>query len=139
MPAEALAGVAPTVGVPKPNAIVSIHADGGPANGRGFAILEPVPSGTNDAVVPASLRYARLLRREFLKTGMPTSTYDGEDGFKERTDLGGLNLTTVPQLLIECGNMRNATDAALLTSASFQKSAARAIMRAMRDFLKTRR
>ena len=118
---------------------IDIHADGGPASGRGFAILEPVRSGTNNAVVPASLRYAKLLRSEFLKTGMPTSTYDGVDGFKPRTDLGGLNLTTVPQLLIECGNMRNATDAALLTSARFQQSAAEAIMRAMGDFLASRR
>jgi N-acetylmuramoyl-L-alanine amidase len=114
---------------------IDLHADGGPADGRGFAILEPVPSGTNDAVVAASLRYAELLRREFLETGMPTSTYDGEDGFKERADLGGLNLTTVPQLLLESGNMRNATDAALLTSPEFQGAAARAIMRAMGAFL----
>lgn len=118
---------------------IDIHADGGPSSGRGFAILEPVPSGTNDAVVGASLRYAKLLRREFLETGMPVSTYDGENGLKPRTDLGGLNLTTVPQLLIECGNMRNATDAALLTSSAFQRSAARAIMRAMGDFLRSER
>lgn len=117
---------------------IDIHADGGPATGRGFAILEPVPSGINDAVVPASLRYARILRTEFLRTGMPTSTYDGVDGLEPRPDLGGLNLTTVPQALIECGNMRNATDARLLTSPRFQRAAARAIMRAMARFLQTR-
>lgn len=117
---------------------IDLHADGGPSSGRGFAILEPVPSGTNDAVVGPSLRYARLLRREFSRTGMPTSTYDGTNGLITRPDLGGLNLTTVPQLLIECGNMRNATDARLLTSARFQRAAARAILRGMRDFLETR-
>jgi N-acetylmuramoyl-L-alanine amidase len=118
---------------------IDIHADGGPSWGRGFAILEPVASGTNDAVVPASLRYARVLRREFLRTRMPLSTYDGEHGLQERTDLGGLNLTTVPQLLIECGNMRNASDAELLRSPRFQRAAARAILRAMRDFLLSER
>lgn len=118
---------------------IDIHADGGPASGRGFAILEPVPSGTNHAVVPASRRYARILRQEFLKTGMPVSTYDGTDGLQPRPDLGGLNLTTVPQVLIECGNMRNATDARLLTSPRFQRKAARAIMRAMARYLRTTR
>lgn len=116
---------------------IDIHADGGPSDGRGFAILEPVPSGVNDAIVDASLRYARFLRAEFLKTGMPTSTYDGEDGFKTRTDLGGLNLTTVPQLLIECGNMRSVTDARMLTSREFQDAAARAILAAMAQFLRS--
>ena len=47
-------------------------------------------------------------------TPMPVSTYDGVDGIQPRNDLAGLNLTTVPKVLIECGNMRNATDAALL-------------------------
>lgn len=118
---------------------IDIHADGGPAAGRGFAILEPVASDTNHAVVPASRRYARILRREFLRTGMPISTYDGAHGLAPRPDLGGLNLTTVPQVLIECGNMRNPTDAALLTSPAFQRRAARAIMRAMARFLQTQR
>ena len=45
---------------------------------------------------------------------MPDSTYDGVDGLESRNDLAGLNLTTVPKVLIECGNMRDATDAALL-------------------------
>lgn len=118
---------------------IDIHADGGPTNGRGFAVLEPVSSGTNNAVVAASLRYAKFLRSEFLATGMPTSTYDGMNGFKKRPDLGGLNLTTVPQLLLECGNMRNAIDARLLTSSAFQHAAARAILRAMRLFLISQR
>lgn len=117
---------------------IDIHADGGPASGRGFAILEPVRSGINNAVVPASRRYARLLRTAFRRTGMPVSTYDGVDGLQPRPDLGGLNLTTVPQALIECGNMRNARDAAMLTSPAFQKRAARAIMTAMGRFLATR-
>ncbi|MFT4263520.1 MAG: N-acetylmuramoyl-L-alanine amidase [Nocardioides sp.] len=114
---------------------IDLHADGGPASGRGFAILLPVGSGTNDAVVAPSRRYATLLREELLETGMPTSSYDGKDGLKERTDLAGLNLTTVPQLLLEAGNMRNPTDAALLTSKRFQHQLARAILRAMERFL----
>jgi N-acetylmuramoyl-L-alanine amidase len=114
---------------------VDIHADGGPASGRGFTVLEPVADGPNDHVVSTSRRYGTDLRNAFEKTGMPTSTYDGTNGITLRDDLAGLNLTTVPQVLIECGNMRNATDAGLLTSRSFQQHAAAAIMSGMATFL----
>lgn len=50
---------------------IDIHADGGPASGRGFTILRPVPSGVNDPVVAASREYADLLKSAILKTGMP--------------------------------------------------------------------
>jgi N-acetylmuramoyl-L-alanine amidase len=116
---------------------IDIHADGGPADGRGFAILEPVPDKANSKVVAASDRFARVLRSRFLAgTGMPVSTYDGVDGLQPRDDLAGLNLTTVPKVLIECGNMRNATDAKLLTSTSFQKRAAQAIAAAIIQFVR---
>jgi hypothetical protein len=48
---------------------------------------------------------------------MPLSTYDGVDGPQPRNDLAGLNLTTVPKAVIECGTMQNGTDAALLARA----------------------
>jgi len=53
--------------------------------------------------------------------------------------LAGENLTKVPYALIECGNMRNATAAALLVSATFQRRAARAIAAAITAFLTRRR
>ena len=43
--------------------------------------------------------------------------------------------TTVPKVLIECGNMRNATDAALLVTPSFQQAAAAAMAQAITTFL----
>lgn len=115
---------------------IDIHADGGPPSGRGFAILEPVSDGPNDAVITSSERLGRDVRRAFRTgTSMPTSTYDGYRGITQRDDLAGLNLTRVPKVLIECGNMRNATDARLLTSASFQRQAARALTAAIIRFL----
>lgn len=114
---------------------IDIHADGGPSSGRGFAILQPVRSGVNDAVVGPSRRYARLLRDSMVRSGMPVSTYLGDHGLTTRDDLAGLNLTTVPQVLLECGNMRNARDAALITSARFQRRAAHRIAVAMGTFL----
>jgi N-acetylmuramoyl-L-alanine amidase len=115
---------------------VAIHADGGPADGRGFAILEPVADGINNHALAGSYRFARVLRAHFLSmTGMPESTYDGVDALKLRDDLAGENLTRVPYALIETGNMRNATDAALLTNPSWQRRAAKAICAAITAFL----
>jgi len=115
---------------------IDIHADGGPAGGRGFAILEPVADGPNDRVIAASEAFGRiLLERYHALTGMPLSTYDGVDGISHRDDLAGLNLTTVPKVLIECGNMRNATDAALLVRSSFQALAAKAFAEAITRYL----
>ena len=119
------------------NVAIDIHADGGPPQGRGFAILEPVADGPNDKVIKASVRFGALLRSAFRHgTGMPVSSYDGVDGINFRNDLAGLNLTTVPKVLIECGNMRDATDARLLTSTRFQQAAARAMAAAIVAFLR---
>jgi N-acetylmuramoyl-L-alanine amidase len=118
------------------NVAIDIHADGGPPGGRGFAILEPVADGPNDRVIGASKAFGRmLLERYHDLTGMPVSDYDGTDGISARDNLAGLNLTTVPKVLIECGNMRNATDAALLTRPSFQRLAARALAQAIASYL----
>ncbi|MFZ0250413.1 MAG: N-acetylmuramoyl-L-alanine amidase [Acidimicrobiales bacterium] len=115
---------------------VDIHADGGPADGRGFAVLEPTADGPNDGVIGSSAAFAATLRDAFAAgTPMPVSTYDGVDGLQPRNDLAGLNLTTVPKVLIECGNMRNATDAALLVTPSFQQAAAAAMAQAITSYL----
>ena len=118
------------------NVAVDIHADGGPPSGRGFAVLEPVADGPNDQVIAASEAFGRDVQWAFSRyTKMPPSTYDGRGGISYRNDLAGLNLTSVPKVLIECGNMRNATDAALLVSTAFQQSVARALEAAIIRFL----
>ena len=121
------------------SAAVSIHADGGPPGGRGFAVLEPVADGINDAIVGPSARLGTDLRNAFAAgTGEPVSSYDGVDGIQPRDDLGGVNLSTVPKVFIECANMRNATDAALVTSPAWQAKAARAIAAGLTRFLTQR-
>jgi N-acetylmuramoyl-L-alanine amidase len=120
------------------DAAISIHADGGPAGGRGFAVLEPVADGVNDAVITPSAVLGSDVRAAFVaQTGMPVSTYDGVNGIAARDDLAGLNLSTVPKVLIECGNMRNATDAALLVSPTWQAQAARAITSGITTYLRS--
>ena len=119
------------------NVGVDIHADGGPVSGHGFTVLEPVADGPNDRVIAASQRFGADVRQAMLAgTGMPESDYTGVDGIMPRDDLAGLNLTTVPKVLIECGNMRNATDAALLVTARFQQQVAAALTAAIVRFLR---
>jgi N-acetylmuramoyl-L-alanine amidase len=116
---------------------IAIHADGAPASGRGFAVLEPVADGPNDKVITSSAQFGRDVRAAVLEyTTMPVSTYDGVDGITHRDNLAGLNLTSVPDVLIECGNMRNPADAALLTSAGFQQRIAMALAEAIIRFLR---
>jgi N-acetylmuramoyl-L-alanine amidase len=116
---------------------VDIHGDGGPPDGRGFAILEPVRDRTNAHVIGSSNRFGLLLRSRFRAvTGMPYSNYDGSQALVKRSDLAGLNLTTVPKVLIECGNMRNAADARLMTSARWQRRAALAMYQAVLVFVR---
>jgi N-acetylmuramoyl-L-alanine amidase len=118
------------------NVAIDIHADGGPASGRGFTVLEPVADGPNDQVIGASVAFGADVRAAMLAyTPMPASDYYGQGGIIERDDLAGLNLTTVPKILIECGNMPNATDAALLTTTDFQQLLARALTAAIVAFL----
>jgi N-acetylmuramoyl-L-alanine amidase len=121
------------------NVAIDIHADGGPVWGRGFTVLEPVADGPNDHVIKASERFGNDVRTALLKhTSMPESDYYGHDGIEPRDDLAGLNLTTVPKVLIECGNMPNPVDAALLTSPRFQRKLAAALESAIVTFLTKR-
>ena len=118
------------------NAAISIHADGGPPGGRGYAILEPVADGPDDAIIGPSVTLGADLRAAFAGGSRePLSSYDGTDGIQPRDDLAGLNLSRVPKVFIECANMRNATDAALVTSLRWQATAARAIAAGLTAFL----
>lgn len=112
---------------------VSVHADGAAAGVRGFHVIEPAlaPDGGNAAVLEPSARAAAALRLAFGDaTGEPRATYPGalvEPGLTRRADLAGLNLSRVPAVFIECANMRNAADAALVTDPAWRQLAARGI------------
>jgi N-acetylmuramoyl-L-alanine amidase len=118
------------------NVSIDIHADYGPAGGRGFTVLEPVADGPNDKVIKSSLRFGRdvhaAMRRQ---TPMRISDYYGRNGYIRRNDLAGLNLTTMAKVLIECGNMNNAADARLLVQARVQRHIAAALAAAIVKFI----
>jgi N-acetylmuramoyl-L-alanine amidase len=119
------------------DAAVSIHADGGPAGGYGFHVIWPADlPGRTTAIVAPSYRLAVALRDAFgAVTGEHTATYLGHDGLDQRGDLGGLDLSTVPKVFIECLNMRNAADAAKATDPGFRQRAAEGIARGIAAYL----
>ncbi|MGW7607875.1 N-acetylmuramoyl-L-alanine amidase [Streptomyces sp. NPDC054766] len=123
------------------DAVVSIHADGSAAGNRGFHVILPASvhahaADTRPIVAPSrdlGERIAGLFVRE---TGSAPSNYVGDGtGLVVRKDLGGLNLSTVPKVFIECGNMRDSKDAALLTSSAWREKAARGISEGIVGFL----
>ncbi len=121
-------------------AAVSIHADGGPPGGVGFAVDAPVgvvsSISDNRAIVAPSAQLALDVRDAFASvTGEPPSDYTGQDGIVERSDLGGLDLSTVPKVLIECANMRNAHDAALVQDPQWRALAAQGIATGIESYL----
>ncbi len=119
---------------------VSIHADGGPPGGSGFAVDTPIgvvsSISNNLAIVGPSTQLAVDLRNAFESaTGEPPSNYTGQDGIVYRSDLGGLDLSTVPKVLIECANMRNAHDAALVQDPQWRQLAAQGIATGLESYL----
>ncbi len=118
------------------NVSIDIHADYGPASGRGFTVLEPVADGPNNKVIKPSVRFGKDVHLQFRRhTPMRVSNYYGRNGYIFRNDLAGLNLTTMPKVLIECGNMNNGADAKLLSSAKVQREIAWALSVAITRFL----
>lgn len=96
------------------DAVVSIHADGNTGAGaHGFHIAYAEPP-LNPVQAEAGTRLATALRDAMVAGGAVPSTYVGSAGLDPRADLAGLNLAERPSALVECGNMRSATDAALI-------------------------
>jgi N-acetylmuramoyl-L-alanine amidase len=118
----------------RPDAIVSIHADGGPADGRGFHVNYSNPP-LNDAQSGPAPRFATVMRDQLVAAGMQPSTYRGTDGLYGRSDLAGLNLAQYPSILIEMGNMKNTADAATLTSAQGRAQYAATVTRGIAAYL----
>jgi N-acetylmuramoyl-L-alanine amidase len=115
---------------------LSLHADGGPPGGVGFHVIEPLPVAGNAVIVQPSRRLGVAVREAFRRgTGEPVSTYTGTDGITRRKDLGGLNLSRVPKVFLECGNMRNARDAARLADPAWRGRAAAALAAGLQRYL----
>ena len=116
-PAPCVDTRAATGNAAQPAAIVSIHGDGGPPSGRGFHVnYSNPPVADAPSQGEPSIRLATTVRDALAGAGFVESTYLGSAGLFGRSDLAGLKLARYPAVLVELGNMRNADDAALMSS-----------------------
>ena len=116
--------------------LLSLHADGADPAESGFHVIRPAPlPGYTEATAAESAALATRVRDELVAAGFATSTYLGVDGIDERADLGTLNRSPAPAVMVEAGNLRNPADAATLTSQPGQARLADALVAAVRDHL----
>lgn len=121
------------------DAAVSIHGDGNLSPGaRGFHVIRPgwLRGWTDDIEAP-SRRLALAARAALQREGFRRATYvGGGTGIDVRTDLGTLNLSDVPIVMLELGNMRHPGEARRMTSRAGQAAYARAVVGGVRTFLR---
>ncbi|WP_307814294.1 N-acetylmuramoyl-L-alanine amidase [Nocardioides baculatus] len=117
---------------------LSVHADGSYAAGaRGFHVIAPADRApwTDDIFEPSS-RLARDVKSGLVAKGFAPANYiAGGDGLDVRSDLGTLNLSDVPTVMVELGNMRSAAEARVMTSAAGRARYARGLVAGVRGFL----
>ena len=124
------------------DAVLSIHADGAPDDDlRGFHVIVPARvSGQSARMVSRSNALGTAIRDALRDHGpTPVSNYQGTDGIVARADLGGLNLSTVPKVFTEIGNMASRHDAPIIESPAGRQQEAEALAIGLVRFLTGRR
>ncbi|MBY4574803.1 N-acetylmuramoyl-L-alanine amidase [Gordonia paraffinivorans] len=115
---------------------VSLHADstsrGADAGKKGFHMIVPslpIPDPTVNRVQSEQGRKAsEIMRDAFLAAGFPPANYAGvNNGIQTRSDIAAVNLTKVPAVFIEMGNLSNPSEAAALSGREGQVKYALAI------------
>jgi N-acetylmuramoyl-L-alanine amidase len=120
------------------DAAISIHADGVQApRAHGFDVVFPRRDQlVRRAIRRPSRRLAVRVRNALVGGGIPAANYVGSRGLDARDDLGGLNLSTVPKVLVELGNMRSAREAARLERARYRARLAGGLAAGIARFLR---
>ena len=116
---------------------VNIHADstspGTDAGKSGFHIIVPelpIPdAAVNEVQSGKGRKAAEQMRDAFKSAGFAPANYAGaQDGLQTRADIAAVNLTKVPDVFAELGNLSNPADAAALSGAEGQLKYAIAIV-----------
>jgi N-acetylmuramoyl-L-alanine amidase len=121
----------------RPDAIISIHADGGPPAGRGYHVNYSDPP-LNTAQSGPAVRLAQVMASQLAAAGLTPSTYRGTNGLYGRPDLAGLNLAEYPSILIELGNMKNRQEAQAMATPEGQAKYAAAVVQGVTAYLEQR-
>ena len=116
--------------------LVSIHANGTEdpeAAGFHMIVVEDSP---HDGVGEPSRSLAEDMVGAFRDADLSPNPAYGDDGIVARTDIAGLNHAEVPAVLVECGEMRNPDEAALMESTEGRERYAAAIVSGVEEFLR---
>ncbi|MFC0314128.1 N-acetylmuramoyl-L-alanine amidase [Gordonia phosphorivorans] len=130
----------------KADIAVSLHADstsrGEDAGKSGFHLITPVlpvPDATVTSVQAGKGREAtEAMRDAFKRSGYSPANYGGaKNGIVSRTDIAGVNLTRVPMVFVEMGNLSNPKEAKELSSAKGSAAYALAVTNGIKNYLAT--
>jgi len=121
------------------NAAVSIHADGAASSAHGYYVIVPSHPLPNVGLGPRRIAHDVRLGAAMLKaygktTGMKISNVY-TTGYLRSDAYGGTNLSHVPKIFIETGNMRSPGNAARLESRAFRHLSAWGIAYGIRLYL----
>jgi N-acetylmuramoyl-L-alanine amidase len=115
---------------------VSIHGDGSSSTHHGFFVMKPgYVRGYTDDIQGRSGTLAIAIRKGLLSVGLPIANYYATNGIVSRTDLGGLNMSDVPAVMVELGNMKNSGDATRMKSVSGRDRYAAGLVAGIRVYL----
>jgi len=115
---------------------VSIHADGAAIAYHGFFVMRPgLVRGYTDDILSSSYTLAKAVRSGLVKAGVGVANYYAKNGIIARTDLGGLNMSDVPAVMVELGNMKNSGDAARMMSTAGRSRYATGLVAGIRLYL----
>jgi len=115
---------------------VSIHADGARSSGHGFHVIEPAYfRGYTSDIVKPSARLGAAMKTGLIAGGIGPSNYI-RGAISVRKDLGTLNMSDIPTVITELGNMRNSHDAGLMKSSVGRQRYANGVVRGIRLYLK---
>jgi N-acetylmuramoyl-L-alanine amidase len=115
---------------------VSIHGDGSSSWHRGFVVIKPgYVRGYTDDIQARSGTLAIAVRRGLLGAGLPMANYSTANGIVSRIDMGTLNLSNVPAVMVEVGNMKNSGDATRMKSVIGRDRYAVGLVAGIRSYL----
>ena len=115
---------------------ISIHGDGAPTSDHGFFVMKPgLVVGYTDDIRARSAVLATSVRAGLVAAGLHVANYYASNGIISRTDLGGLNMSNVPVVMVGLGNMKSSTDASLMTSSTGRDRYAVGLVGGIRRYL----
>ncbi|MGI9136739.1 MAG: N-acetylmuramoyl-L-alanine amidase [Candidatus Nanopelagicales bacterium] len=118
----------------KADAMISIHADGAPASAHGFFAIAPTRiKGWTTDIYKVDRRLSKAMIAGMESAGATPANYITNQ-LQIRADQSTINFSKVPTTIIEVGNMRNAKDAARMSSAAGQQQYAQWLAAGIKRF-----